>query len=120
MSASADIVVAQVSGLTVPTQAVSRSTVTLVQNGKHVATPVQTGVVGDSTTQIVSGVKEGDEVYVESPSATAGAAATGSSPATAQQPGRTGLGGGGFGGGGGGGGFGGGGGRPGGGAPGGG
>jgi hypothetical protein len=113
MSASADIVVAQVSGLTVPTQAVSRSTVTLVQNGKHVATPVQTGVVGDSTTQISSGVKEGDQVYVESPSATAGAAATGSTPATAQQPGRTGLGGG-FGGGG----FGGGGGgRPGGGAP---
>jgi membrane fusion protein, macrolide-specific efflux system len=33
MSASADIVVSQVSGLTVPTQAISGSTVTLVQNG---------------------------------------------------------------------------------------
>jgi hypothetical protein len=103
MSASADIVVSQVSGLTVPTQAISGSTVTLVQNGKKVTTPVQTGVVGDTTTQIVSGVKEGDEVYVQSPSAAAGAAATGS--ATGQQSGRTGagggFGGGGFGGGGG-------------------
>ena len=102
MSASADIVVAQVSGLTVPTQAVTRSSVTLVQNGEHVTTPVQTGVAGDSTTQIVSGVKAGDAVYVESPSAAAGAAATGSSSTNAQQNGRTGLGGGGFGGGGGG------------------
>jgi hypothetical protein len=83
---------------------VSGSTVTLVQNGKHVTTPVQTGVVGDATTQIVSGVKEGDQVYVESPSAAAGAAATGSSSANRQQNGRTGpgggFGGGGFGGGG--------------------
>jgi macrolide-specific efflux system membrane fusion protein len=113
MSASADIVVAQVSGLTVPTQAVTRSTVTLIQNGKHVTTPVQTGVAGDSTTQIVSGVKAGDQVFVQSPSAAAGAAATGSSAANTQQ--RTGIGGagggGGFGGGGGGG-FGGGGVRP--------
>ena len=93
MSASADIVVAQVSGLTVPTQAVTRSTVTLIQNGKQVTTSVQTGVVGDSTTQIVSGVKAGDQVYVQSPSAAAGAAATGSSAASTQQ--RTGLGGGG-------------------------
>jgi uncharacterized membrane protein YgcG len=111
MSASADVVVSQVSGLTVPTQAVRGSTVTLVNNGKKVTTPVQTGVVGDTTTQIVSGVKAGDQVYVESPSAAAGAAATGS----AQQNGRTGAGGGlggggGFGGGGGG--FGGGGARP--------
>jgi macrolide-specific efflux system membrane fusion protein len=111
MSASADIVVSQVSGLTVPTQAVSRSTVTLVANGKHVATPVQTGVVGDTTTQIVSGVKQGDQVFVQSPSAAAGAAATGSSSSSGQQSGRTGpagVPGGGFGGGG----FGGGGGRP--------
>jgi hypothetical protein len=113
MSASADIVVSQVSGLTVPTQAVSRSTVTLVVNGKHVTTPVQTGVVGDTTTQIVGGVKEGDQVYVQSPSAAAGAAATGTSSSSAQQNGRSGAaaglgGGGGFGGGG----FPGGGGRP--------
>jgi hypothetical protein len=101
MSASAAIVVSQVSGLSVPTQAVSGGTVTLVENGKKVTTPVQTGVVGDTTTQIVSGVKEGDQVYVQSSSAAAGAAATGSSSSTQQQNGRTGLGGGGgFGGGG--------------------
>jgi hypothetical protein len=111
MSASADIVVSQVSGLSVPTQAVSVSSVTLVRNGKHVTTPVQTGVVGDSTTQIVSGVKAGDEVYVESPSAAAGAAATGSASSSPQGGARTGAGGG-FGGG-----FGGGGGFPGGGRP---
>jgi len=115
MSGSADIVVSQVSGLTVPSQAVSRSTVTLVENGKKVTTPVQTGVVGDTTTQIVSGVKRGDQVYVQSPSAAAGAAATGSASSSRQQNGLTGAGGGfrgGFGGGGFPGGGGGGGGRP--------
>jgi multidrug efflux pump subunit AcrA (membrane-fusion protein) len=98
MSASADIVVSQVSGLSVPTQAVSRSTVTLVQNGKKVMTPVQTGVVGDSTTQIVSGVKAGDQVYVQSPSAAAGAAATGSSSSSGRTGPGSNFGGGGFGG----------------------
>ncbi|WP_028060193.1 efflux RND transporter periplasmic adaptor subunit [Candidatus Solirubrobacter pratensis] len=110
MSASADIVVSQVSGLSVPSQAVSGSAVMLVENGKQVRTPVQTGVAGDTTTQIVSGVKAGDQVYVQSPSAAAGAAATGSASASGQQGARPGRGGGGFGGGGfGGGGFGGGG-----------
>jgi macrolide-specific efflux system membrane fusion protein len=106
MSASADIVVSEVSGLSVPSQAVSGSAVMLVENGKQVRTPVQTGIVGDSTTQIVSGVKAGDQVYVRSPSAAAGAAATGST-STSGQPGARpgggfGGGGGGFGGGGGG------------------
>jgi multidrug efflux pump subunit AcrA (membrane-fusion protein) len=75
MSATADIVVSQASGVTVPSQAVQAGSVTLVRNGRRTTQRVQTGVVGDSSTQILSGLKAGDEVVVRSASAAAGAAA---------------------------------------------
>jgi multidrug efflux pump subunit AcrA (membrane-fusion protein) len=74
MSATADIVVAHASGLVVPSQALRGSSVTLVRNGKRSTQPVQTGVVGDSDTQVVSGLRAGDQVLVTSTTATLGAA----------------------------------------------
>jgi multidrug efflux pump subunit AcrA (membrane-fusion protein) len=73
MSASADIVTAQASGLTVPTQALRGSTVTLANGSTE---QVQTGIAGDSTTQIVSGLSEGDKVVITSRTATATATTT--------------------------------------------
>ena len=73
----------------------TRSTVELLQNGKTTVTPIVTGLVGNSSTQIVSGLSAGD-VVVE-PTVTITAASTAGTAAT----GLTGLGGGGgFGGGG--------------------
>jgi hypothetical protein len=101
MSASADIVTAQASGLTVPNQALQGSSVTVLRNGKSTTQTVQTGVAGDSSTIVLSGLQVGDEVVVRSTSAAAGAAALGSGAAQAGPGGaRPGFGGGGFGGGG--------------------
>jgi hypothetical protein len=94
MSATADIVTAETSGITVPTQALTGTTVTVVQNGKQTARTVTTGLTGDSTTQIVSGLSAGDQVVVRSAVVTPSA----TSAAGGQQA--RGLGGGGFGGGG--------------------
>jgi macrolide-specific efflux system membrane fusion protein len=67
MSASAQVVVSRVkNGLNLPSAAISRRggqpTVTLVKGGKSVEQPVTTGIVGDSTTQIISGLQAGDQV----------------------------------------------------------
>jgi multidrug efflux pump subunit AcrA (membrane-fusion protein) len=78
MSATADIVTSQVTGLAVPSQALTGSTVTVeAGDGTQTTQRVQTGVVGDSTTQIVSGLKAGDKVVVRSTAAALGAAAGG-------------------------------------------
>lgn len=73
MSATADIVTDQVTGIAIPSQALSGSTVTVEgKDGSRTTQRVQTGVVGDSTTQIVSGLKVGDKVVIRSTAATAG------------------------------------------------
>ena len=77
MSASADIVVGQASEIVVPTAALTGSTVTLVKGDGDVTQRVTTGVQGDGSTQIVSGLKAGDKVKERSVSAAAGAAAAG-------------------------------------------
>jgi multidrug efflux pump subunit AcrA (membrane-fusion protein) len=69
MSATAQVVVSQATGaVSVPSTAISRaggqSTVTVLRNGKQVVTPVTTGVVGDSTTQILSGVTPGQQLVI--------------------------------------------------------
>jgi multidrug efflux pump subunit AcrA (membrane-fusion protein) len=94
MSATADIITSQASGIVVPSQALRGSTVTLVANGERSTQRVETGVVGDSTTQVVSGLKAGDRVVITSTSAAASGAGGQS------RLGGGGLGGGGFGGGG--------------------
>jgi membrane fusion protein, macrolide-specific efflux system len=72
MSATAEIVTSQTSGLVVPTAALRGSTVTVSRNGVPSTRQVQTGVAGDSTTQITSGLTAGESVVVTS----AGAAAS--------------------------------------------
>ena len=95
MTASADIVTSQSTGLTVPTQALRGSTVTVVSGTTQTPTRVQTGVTGDSMTQIISGLKAGDKVLVTSTSAAAGAASSGSQGSQQSQQ-QTGIQGGGF------------------------
>jgi hypothetical protein len=77
MSATADIVVARVTGLAVPSQALRGSNVTVERGGKRTTERVQTGIVGDSSTQVVSGLNAGDKVIVTSTSALSGRTASG-------------------------------------------
>ncbi|UTI65483.1 HlyD family efflux transporter periplasmic adaptor subunit [Paraconexibacter antarcticus] len=64
MSASADIVVGQASGLIVPTAAITGGSVTVERSGVRSTQPVQTGVAGDTSTQVVAGLRTGDQVVV--------------------------------------------------------
>jgi multidrug efflux pump subunit AcrA (membrane-fusion protein) len=106
MSATATIISKQVNdAINVESAAVTTSgttsTVLLVKNGKTVETPVITGLVGTSATQIVAGLQPGEEVAIQVATSIATSTGTSSSSSTGT------LGGGGFGGGFGGGGFGG-------------
>jgi macrolide-specific efflux system membrane fusion protein len=62
--------------VTVPSTAISTSggtsTVTLLQNGRQVRTPVQVGVQGTALTEIKSGVSEGDQIVPPASTATTG------------------------------------------------
>jgi HlyD family secretion protein len=64
MSASAEVVVAQEEGVNVPTSAITARTVTVVQNGKQVHRRVVTGLAGNSSTIILSGVQAGEQVVL--------------------------------------------------------
>ncbi len=83
--------------LQLPTSAITTSgrisTVQLLQNGKTTVTPVTTGLVGDSSTEILSGLKRGDVVVIP----TVAIAAASSSTPTTGAGGFGGGGGGGFG-----------------------
>jgi RND family efflux transporter MFP subunit len=78
MTATAEVVIAQVQGVvTVPSRAVTGNSVTVKQGGKDVQKQVTTGVVGDSTTEIVSGLRAGDQVVLPSAASGLGSAAAG-------------------------------------------
>ncbi len=68
MSASAAVITSQAQGVTLPNSAVtgsgSLSTVDLLKGGEAVSTPVVVGLKGDSRTQVVSGLKAGQQVVV--------------------------------------------------------
>lgn len=69
MTASAQIVVAQVeNAVNVTSSAIAgrgaTQTVTVLRNGKTVREPVVTGLVGDTVTQILSGLAPGEQVQV--------------------------------------------------------
>jgi multidrug efflux pump subunit AcrA (membrane-fusion protein) len=69
MSASAEVVVEQVkNAVTVPTEAItgagSRKTVTVKEGGKEVTKTVTTGLEGDETTEVVSGLKAGQTLVL--------------------------------------------------------
>jgi multidrug efflux pump subunit AcrA (membrane-fusion protein) len=98
--------------LTVPTAAVhtvnGQRVVYLISGGKQVSHPVQVGLSSGGSTQITSGLNEGDQVEVAIPSTSNGGAGSSASRSarpsggTRQFPGGGNFGGGGFGGGGGG------------------
>jgi multidrug efflux pump subunit AcrA (membrane-fusion protein) len=110
MSASAAVITGQASGVNLPNSAVTSTgsvgRVNLLTNGKAVSTTVVVGLVGDSRTQIVSGLKSGDQVQVTTTlpalgsSSSAGTTGTLGGTAGAGRLGAAGLGGGGFAGGG--------------------
>jgi macrolide-specific efflux system membrane fusion protein len=82
MTASAQVVVSQIDGVvTVPSSAVSRrglaSTVTAVRGGKKSVQPVVTGIMGDSTIQIISGLAPGQQVAIAIPTGSSRSAAAG-------------------------------------------
>jgi multidrug efflux pump subunit AcrA (membrane-fusion protein) len=62
MSASAEVVVKQAEGVNVPTRAISGGTVTVVHGGSETRRSVVTGLAGDSTTIIHSGLKAGEQI----------------------------------------------------------
>jgi hypothetical protein len=105
MSATAEVVVRQAEGINVPTTAISADSVTVVRAGKDVRQRVVTGLAGNTSTIVLSGLKAGETVVL--PAATSTSSST---SITSRLSRLTGGGGGGLGGGaGGGGGFGGGG-----------
>jgi multidrug efflux pump subunit AcrA (membrane-fusion protein) len=73
MSATADIVVDRASGVAVPSQALRGSSVTVDADGRRETRRVETGVVGESMTEIVSGIEAGERVVITSTSAIQGA-----------------------------------------------
>jgi multidrug efflux pump subunit AcrA (membrane-fusion protein) len=105
MTADVSVVVQTVSNtLELPSAAITTtgpiSTVTVVANGNKKVTTVTTGVVGDSTTQILSGLKVGQVVAEPVASVSASTTGTGTTGGLGGLTGGGGFGGGGFGGGG--------------------
>lgn len=103
MSASATVITGQATGVTVPNSAVtgtgSVSMVTLVKNGKNVSQQVVVGLRGDTRTQVVSGLKAGDQLVVTTtlPSLSSSSSSSGSTGSSGTLGGgRGGLGGSGF------------------------
>ncbi len=74
MTGSAKIVVAQADGVIgIPSSALTGNSVKVEQNGESVTKQVTTGLVGDSTTEITSGLAAGDKVAIQTQSALGGA-----------------------------------------------
>jgi hypothetical protein len=76
MSATAEVVVKQAEGINVPTSAISAGTVTVVRGGRHVSQRVVTGLAGNSSTIVLSGLKAGETIVL--PSATTSTSSTSS------------------------------------------
>lgn len=74
MTGSAKIVVAQADGvIAIPSSALTGNSVKVEQNGESVTKQVTTGLAGDSTTEITSGLDVGDRVVIQTQSALSGA-----------------------------------------------
>jgi multidrug efflux pump subunit AcrA (membrane-fusion protein) len=94
MSATAEVIVKQEEGLSVPSSAISGGSVTVLRGGKEVRQAVTTGLVGNSSTIVSSGLHAGETVVLPQ--------TTGSGSSSLTSLLRSRLGGGGLGGGGGG------------------
>lgn len=75
MSASAEVVVKQAEGLNVPTSAISAGTVTVLRGGRHIVQRVVTGLAGNSSTIVLSGLNTGETVLLPSVSTSTGTSA---------------------------------------------
>ncbi len=94
MSASAAVITGQASGVNLPNSAVTTTGsvghVNLLRNGKAVPTTVVVGLVGDSRTQIVSGLRTGDQVQVTTTLPALGASSSAAVLGLQRNPGRRG------------------------------
>jgi hypothetical protein len=66
MSATAEVIVKQAEGLNVPTSAITADTVTVAHDGKQERRRVVTGLAGNSSTIILSGLQAGETVVLPS------------------------------------------------------
>jgi HlyD family secretion protein len=103
MSATAEVVVKQAEGLNVPTTAITADSVTVVRGGRDVRQRVVTGLAGNTSTIVLSGLTAGETVVL--PAATSTSSSTSLTSRLSRLAGGGGLGGGGFAAGGGGGAF---------------
>lgn len=97
MSATAEVVVKQEEGISVPSSAISGGTVTVVRGGKDVRQQVNIGLAGNSTTIVLSGLRAGETVLLPQ---TSSSGSSGLSSLLRSRLGGGGIGGGGLGGGG--------------------
>jgi multidrug resistance efflux pump len=93
MSATAEVVVKQAEGVNVPTTAISAGSVTVVRDGKDVRQRVVTGLAGNTSTIVLSGLKAGETVVL--PAATSTSSSTSLTSRLSRLAGGGGLGGGG-------------------------
>jgi multidrug efflux pump subunit AcrA (membrane-fusion protein) len=64
MSATAEVVVKQAEGVNVPTSAITADTVTVVHDGTQTRRRVVTGLAGNSSTIILSGLSAGEQIIL--------------------------------------------------------
>jgi multidrug efflux pump subunit AcrA (membrane-fusion protein) len=74
MSATAEVVVKQAEGVNVPTSAISADSVTVKRNGKEVRQRVVTGLAGNTSTIVLSGLRAGETVVLPAASTTGSSA----------------------------------------------
>ncbi len=74
MSATAEVVVKQAEGVNVPTTAISADSVTVMRSGRDVRQRVVTGLAGNTSTIVISGLKAGETVVL--PAATSTSSST--------------------------------------------
>lgn len=70
MSATAEVVIKQAEGVNVPTSAIKGGSVTVERDGKKVTQAVTTGLAGNSTTIVLTGLKAGETVVLPTASST--------------------------------------------------
>jgi hypothetical protein len=76
MSATAEVVVKQAEGVNVPTSAISADSVTVERSGKQVRQRVVTGLAGNTSTIVLSGLKAGETVVLPAASTTSSSGAS--------------------------------------------
>jgi multidrug efflux pump subunit AcrA (membrane-fusion protein) len=70
MSATAEVVVKQAQGINVPTSAITADSVTVERGGKQVRQRVVTGLAGNTSTIVLSGLKGGETIVLPAASTT--------------------------------------------------